>query len=166
MKTLFSFLSVLLLAAFASAGQPAVNSKASDISLTDQRGNEVTLHSFAGKPVVLLASDREGSKQNKAWIKALTGYPGSHFVLLGAADLRKVPFLLRWYYKRDFARDPATILLDWNGDLFETYGLVPDVANIILIDREGYVRYLHAGSAEPGTIDDLYREIDSVMHVK
>jgi len=144
----------------AQAGQSLVDAKAPEFSLQDQYGKTFSLKQLAGKPMVLIACDSEGKKQKEAWVKAVTEKSGQQLIVLGVADVRPVPFFLKGKYTRDFQKDPASILLDWDGTIFTSYGLVKDVANIIVIDKKGYVRYLYSGSAERIAVDQLYQELD------
>ncbi len=143
--------------------QPMIKAKAPDFSLLDQRDQQVSLHQLEGKVIVLVASDKEGTKQNPAWRKVITDRYGERVLMQGVADLRKVPFFLKGSFKRDFQKDQASIILDWNGEIFKTYGLAEHVSNIVLIDKKGSVQYLHSGSAEPGAVDGLFREIDRCL---
>ncbi len=146
-----------------SAVSQSVKTKAPDFSLPDQRDHLVTLSTFEGKVVILVASDKEGMKQNPAWRKGIVDRYGDRVVRQGVADVRKVPFFLKGSYKRDFQKDPESIILDWKGDIFKTYGFAENVSNIVLIDKNGFIRYRHSGDADPGAIDELFREIDRVL---
>ncbi len=152
-----------LLLPFSAESQTVVKSKAPDFSLPDQRDRLVSLRGFEGKVVVLVASDKEGMKQNPAWRKAIADRYGDRVVRQGVADVRKVPFFLKGSYKRNFQKDPESIVLDWQGDIFKVYGFAENVSNLVLIDKEGFVRYRHSGSAEPGAVDDLFRTIDRLL---
>jgi hypothetical protein len=55
----------------AAESQPLIKAKAPDFSLRDQRDQQVSLHQLEGKVIVLVASDKEGMKQNPAWRKAV-----------------------------------------------------------------------------------------------
>ena len=145
----------------AEAGQPA-GSRAPDFALLDQFDKQVSLHDLEGKVVVLIASDDTGSKQNPEWKKAIEQYRG-RVTVLGVADVRKVPFFLKSRFKRDFQKDPAVILLDWDGVIFTPYGLAKGVPNIVLIDKKGIVRHLYSGSAEPGAVEGLRAALDKSL---
>ena len=160
-----SMLILLLIVAtgIAQAGQSLIDAKAPDFSLLDQHGKAFSLKQLEGKPMLLIACDNEGKKQKGDWIKVVTEKYGQQLIVLGVADVRKVPFFLKGKYTRDFQKDPASILLDWDGTIFTSYGLVKDVANIIVIDKKGYVRYLYSGSAERTAVEQLFRELDQSL---
>ncbi len=163
MKKLILFMPIILICATAGAESTLINAKAPAFSLSDQHDNQVNLRQLEGKVVILIASDKDGTKQNPAWRKALTERYGKRILLQGVADLRKVPFFLKASFKRDFQKEPHSIILDWNGEIFKAYGLSENAANIVLIDKKGYVRFLHSGSAETGAVDALFREIDKCL---
>jgi hypothetical protein len=147
----------------AAESQTLIKAKAPDFSLPDQRDRQISLRQMEGMVIVLVASDKEGMKQNPLWRKAIVDRYGERVLVQGVADVRKVPFFLKGSYKRDFQQNPDSIILDWKGEIFKAYGLAENVSNIVLIDKKGYVQYLHSGSAEPGAVNDLFREIDQCL---
>ncbi len=160
MKKSILIIFVVLLSAAAGAESALINAKAPAFSLLDQNDHEINLRQLEGKVVVLIASDKDGSKQNPAWRKAITERYDGRVFLQGVADLRKVPFFLKAAFKRDFQKEPHSIILDWKGEIFKAYGLAESVSNIVVIDKKGTVRYFHSGSAEAGAVEELFREID------
>jgi predicted transcriptional regulator len=145
----------------AEAGQ-LTGSRAPDFTLHDQRDKQVNLHELEGQVVMLIASDAEGEKQNDEWKKAIGKYR-NRVLVFGAADVRKVPFFLKGKYKRRFQKDPASILLDWDGVIFKTYGLAENVSNIVVIDKKGIVRYFHSGKAEPAAVEELSAALEKSL---
>jgi hypothetical protein len=68
--------------------------------LQDQQGNEHVTAEYRGRVVIVIGSDRAGSKYNEAWGRALgdslRGSPGfAGLTFLGIADTRGVPALFR-----------------------------------------------------------------------
>ncbi len=163
MKKFILIVFYFLISVAAGAESPLINAKAPDFSLSDQHDQRVSLSNLEGKVIVLVASDKEGTKQNPAWRKALTERYGGRVFIQGVGDLRNVPFFLKGSFKRDLQKDPASILLDWKGEIFIAYGLAEHVSNIVLIDQKGYVQYLHSGCAEPGAVGDLFEKIDRCL---
>ncbi len=153
------FLLVLSLFTTAAA-QTALNAKAPDFELSDQNERVHTLHSHAGRTIVLLASDRDGASQTREWGVLLTRKYGDRIKLVRIADVRTVPFFMKKKVREDFKKDANPILLDWNGSVFGSYGMKNKVANVALIDGKGSLRFLHSGPPEPEAIDRLCREID------
>ena len=158
LQTVIAFVFVAVIA----EGVQLEGSRASDFNLLDQRDRQIRLRDLEGKVVLLIASDDTGSKQNSEWKKATEMYAG-RITVLGVADVRKVPFFLKKRFKLDFQKDPATILLDWEGMIFTSYGLAKDVANIVVIDKKGIVRYLYSGSAESSAVERLRGVLDKSL---
>jgi predicted transcriptional regulator len=152
----------LLLAAAVPAQVP-VNTAGPGFTLQDQFDRTVSLRQFAGRVVVLIASDKEGSGHNAAWIRAIKDKYAERVVIQGIADVSSVPFFLKAKIRSDFRKDGASILLDWKGGVFRAYGFAKAVSNIVVIDKSGAVRYLHAGSAEPAAIAEAFRALDLAL---
>jgi AhpC/TSA family len=162
MKKVRFLFGIFMIPAIAAAGQVLINAKAPDFSLADQTGLQYSLATFAGHPVVLLASDKAGEEQNHQWRELIVEKYGSRVRIVGAADVRTVPFFLKGKIKNDFKKDQNVILLDWDGILFTSYGLAKGVSNVILIDGSGNVRYLHRGSPSDEEAERLFNCIDAV----
>jgi cytochrome oxidase Cu insertion factor (SCO1/SenC/PrrC family) len=147
-------------ATVANGGQPLINTQAPAFSLRDQFDRRYSLQSFSGQPFIMIASDKKGSWQNKQWIEGIRGRFRDKLPIVGVADVRKVPFFMKSSIRNDFKKDREIILLDWDGSLFTSYDLMQNAANVILIDGQGYVRHLQAGSASPESLERLFKEID------
>jgi hypothetical protein len=154
---------LILFGNFAQAGQQLIGAKAPEFSLLDQFDKPVSTRQLEGSIVVLIASDREGSVQNPPWKDAILNKFKGKVVLLGVADLRSVPFFLKSRIKKDFQKHRDSVLLDWDGVVFTSYLLTKKVSNVILIDRNGHLRYLYAGPAETEARDWLFREIEALL---
>ncbi|HSA78361.1 MAG TPA: YtfJ family protein [Nitrospirota bacterium] len=144
-----------------AAERDLLNKKAPEFTLQDQYDRTVALHGLEGRIVVLLANDREGSARNSAWQKAIIEKYGDSITFLGLADVSSAPFFLKGKIKNDFKKNES-ILLDWKGEVFAAYGLAKKVSNIIVIDKQGYIRYVNAGAATPAAIASLFAAIDSL----
>ncbi len=163
MKKVWFFTVIFMISAIAAAGQTLINEKAPNFSLSDQNGLQHSLSTFAGHPVVLLASDKAGEEQNHQWGELIGRKYGGRVRIVGAADVRTVPFFLKGKIKNDFKKDKNTILLDWDGMFFTAYGLTKGVSNVVLIDDSGIVRYLHCGSPSREEAGRLFSCIDAVL---
>lgn len=156
-----AFLATTILFCFLSAAV-AAGMRLPDLSLRDQYDKPFNLRQWEGRALVLIASDKEGKIQNQDWQKAIRHRYGDRVVMLGVADVRSVPFFLKDRIKRDFQKDPDAVFLDWDGALFVALGLKPHVSNVILVDRQGFVRSVHSGPAS-GSTKGLFSAIDAVL---
>jgi predicted transcriptional regulator len=151
---------ILITATIGFAGHPLIDARAPEFSLRDQYDKEISLGQLLSRIVVIIASDKKGSDQNTAWKNAILGKYRDKLILLGAADVRSVPFFMKSRVRKNFQNEPGSVLLDWKGALFTSYDLKPNVANVILIDRNGCVRYVASGPADAEALDRLSKEID------
>jgi hypothetical protein len=167
MKHSSVFIVLLLLFAVAAAGgQSLLDARASDFALSDQYDRHYSLQSLSGRPFVLIASDKRGTEQNHEWGMLIRGKYGYAVRALGVADVRSVPFFLKGKIRNDFKKDPNSILLDWQGIIFKAYGLAKGLSNVVLIDNNGYVRYVYAGGPTREAGERLFREIEGALHGK
>jgi len=159
------FLLIAIMFILQVAGAIAENSmeeKAMEFTLQDQYDKTVILRQYEGSVVVLLASDKEGSPQNAAWIKAIRDKYASRVAIQGIADVSSVPFFLKGKIRNDFKKDGNSILLDWKGAVFRSYGFKKAVSNIVLIDGRGVIRHRSSGSASPEAVQELFKKIDAL----
>jgi peroxiredoxin len=163
MKKLLLALIVILLSAITAEGdQSLIGSKAPEFILLDQHSKSYNVRQDEGKIIILLVSDKKGSEQNKAWVERIEKKYKDKVPIVGIADIRGVPRAFDFLVKREFKDKPVSILLDWNGNVFTSYGLVQKVANIVLIDRKGFVRHIHSGEATADACESLFKEIDKL----
>jgi cytochrome oxidase Cu insertion factor (SCO1/SenC/PrrC family) len=163
------FFIVILLFVFSPAsvesGQSiALNTKAPDFSLKDQYGRTFNLRDLEGQIIVLIVSDKEGESQNHLWGKKIKDRYGNKIIIIGIADLRKVPFFMKGKIKEDFKKDENSILLDWNGEVFNAYGMTENVSNIILINKKGHIKHMYSGDATKDAVEHLFLKIDNLLN--
>ena len=126
---------------------PAQEEQLIDFDIQDQFKNDHRDEDFAGAVIVVLCSDKGGSKYNEAWGHALTDslrqksqLPNVKF--LPVADLRGVPFFLKGFVRGKFPKDSTRwVLTDWKGKFAKAYELEKDACNIVIFDRSGRFYY-------------------------
>ncbi len=149
----------LILIASTAGAHALINGQAPAFQLTDQFGNAQNLSALNGRLVVLLASDKKGEEQCRAWGLFLKGAYGDRLEIVRIADVGPVPSLFRGAIRNDLKRDPAAILLDWDGLVFKSYAFKQATANVALIDRNGLIRFLHSGPVEREACDRLRKAV-------
>lgn len=159
MRLLLIVMMFLLSVAGASA-ENAVGEKAVPFALQDQYEKPVSLRQYDGRIVVLLASDKEGSSQNAAWVKAIRDKYADRVAVQGIADVSSVPFFLKGKIRNEFKKGGDSILLDWEGGVFRSYAFARAVPNIVLINKRGVILYRTSGKASPEAVRELFRKID------
>jgi len=146
--------------AHAAAGEAAPPGSLIDFVLEDQFEHGYTPETFAGRGLLILASDRGGAKFNPGWgdalRQALTAAGLRQAVeIVGVSDLRAVPGFLRGFVRGKFPDEPERwVLMDWEGIFAEAYDLEPKACNILLFDGAGRLLFLgHGREVDPATVD-------------
>jgi len=135
-----------------SAAEPR---QALSFDLEDQFGD---LHSTAdveGRPVIVIGSDRAGRRESQIWAQTVGSLMETDAELQGRAeilriaDLRGVPAFLKGSVRKQLRRGLETpLLLDWDGQVVGIYDFQPEIANVVLLNRDGAV-VLRIESREP-----------------
>jgi len=163
MKRFLLIVTMFIVPLTAASAENAIGEKATAFTLQDQDDKTVSLKQYEGIAVILIASDKEGKVQNAAWTKAIRDKYADRVAIQGIADVSSVPFFLKGKIRSDFKKDAESILLDWNGEVFKTYGLTKGVSNVILIDKAGMIRHRASGNATPEAVQELSKKIDSSL---
>jgi len=162
MKRILTVIAGITVLFYLAAGIVCAEERAPAFTLQDQYDKMISLRQYEGHIVVLIASDKEGSAQNKAWAKAIREHYADRVIVQGIADVSSVPFFMKGVIRNDFKRDGESILLDWKGEVFKAFGFTKSVANIVLIDRDGVIRHRTSGSADPHAVEELFKKIDAL----
>ena len=137
-----------------AAANPAENTaQRLKFALKDQFDREYTQALCAGKTAIVIEADREGSRFSGQWSDAISralkpaANPAVQWV--GVARLPWMPGFLRGFIKSKFPQDPANwTLLDWGGQLADTYRLPAKRCNVLIFGPDGLL-LLHTGGREP-----------------
>ena len=120
-------------------------------ALKDQFDATHSAADLAGRIVVMVGSDREGSPYNRVWsrtlVDSLKGEAGfTDLRFLPVADTRGAPFFLKELIRRTFRKKvPTWVLRDWTGKLADAYRFEPEMSNIAVFDRAGALRHRSHG---------------------
>jgi len=148
-------------------GEPA-----GPLVLTDQYDHGWQLSDLRGSVVVLIDGDREGSKFNGAWGRAVRDRykdAGSEELKIAyVAHLTAAPSFMRGFVKGKFISKDSThpsgrTLLDWKGIVAQKFGFRDNVSNVYVIDREGVLRYAGSGQAASGELELLFGALDGLL---
>ena len=96
------------------------------------------------RPVLVVAGDRHGSAYGErsvwAFVHALERIDSARVEVVGVADLRGIPRLLRGFVRGKFARSThEPVLLDWDGIFATAYALPPELCTMLLVDTTGTI---------------------------
>ena len=162
MKRFLLIITMLILQTAGASAENAIGEKSTEFTLQDQYEKTVSLKHFEGRIVVLIASDNEGKAQNAGWTKAIRDKYADRVAIQGVADVSSVPFFLKGKIRSDFKKDGDSILLDWKGEVFRSYGLTKGAANVILIDKDAMIRHRTSGPASSEAAQELFRKIEAL----
>lgn len=110
--------------------------------IKDQFKNVYTENSWPDKILIILGSNKSGSKYNPIWVKAISDsiqkiLPKLAVKQVGVANLNSVPFFLKGFIRKKFPDDPENrILMDWNGLFSKTYNFIEGKSNILIFNLE------------------------------
>ena len=97
---------------------------------------------------VLTIADRKGSEQVDGWIAALKPRYAGRIDLRGLADVGGVPGFLQGKIRKRFQETRTyPVMMDWSGKVCARLGYQPDLANILILGRDGSVLGRFTGGA-------------------
>ena len=137
-----------------AAANPAENTAQQlKFALKDQFDREYTQAFCAGKTAIVIEADRGGSEFSGQWsqsiAQALKPATNPAVQWVGVATLPWMPGFLRGFIKSKFPQEPGNwTLLDWGGQLADTYRLPAKRCNVLIFGPDGLL-LLHTGGREP-----------------
>ena len=165
MKNLvIGILLILLCNTIAVAAELRPGEQAADFTLKDSLGKEYTLNSpeLKGRVLYFNYSDPGSKDMNKHVDDALKSDTGldrkKSYIGLGIANMKAslLPdFAIARVIKSKQQETGATILLDNNYIILNSWGLKNKVSNVIVLDKERFCRYIYKGKLPPAEIDRL-----------
>ena len=129
---------------------PAVGDTAPDFTLKDADDQTHSLKKLRGQVVFLIMGNRKIRKEDDKWAEAFHKDYETHEGITAyiVADMRSVPgFVPKGFIKRQLKKNkpPATLLLDWKGEVHKAYHTDKKKPNLYLIDPNGSIVF-HAKS--------------------
>ncbi len=148
----------------AIAAELRTGDRATDFSLKDSLGKEYTLNSseLKGRVLYFNYSDPGSKDMNKHVDDALKGDPGldrrKSYIGLGIANMKAslLPdFAIARVIKNKQQETGATILLDDNYIILNSWGLKNKVSNVVVLDKERICRYIYKGKLPTAEVERL-----------
>jgi hypothetical protein len=154
-----------MLGASSALALPAEGDAAPNARLEDADGRALELKAFKGKPILIVYEDKDSAAQNQPLKDALSklarGDRYKNAVALAAvADVSSYDYWPVKGFVKDSIREESrkqktTIYCDWSGAFRGTYRLRSGVSSIVLIGRDGYVRFAAEGVVSPARRQQL-----------
>jgi len=132
-------------------------------SLRDQHEKLFTPRQLEGCVAVLIASNINWLGQSRQWGKILKDKYQDNVNIIGVADIRGVPSVMKSMAAHFFKSDEISILLDWEGDIFDACSLTKDSVNIVVIDKTGLIYYVFAGEVSEKAIGSVVGKVDALI---
>lgn len=133
-----------------------------EFELQDQFDRTYRAADYAGRVLYVIASDKDGSRYNGSWSRAIfDALEGDRedeaLATFGVADLSGVPFFLKKMIKGKFPRDQDQwVLMDWKGLFRKAYRFEPGASNILVFATDGrLVHRAHGREVEPQVLDGV-----------
>lgn len=142
---------------FVSAEGLKVGIPAPDFKVISGNGEELTLDVLKGKVAVLFYETKNTVEQNRRLKNNLNIFYANQsspykkeILRIGVINCQGVLFKSAWEkgLRDNSLKEGITIYGDWDGKMFASYQVKQDISNIIIIDREGIVRYYASGQVE------------------
>lgn len=150
----------------------AVESRLIDFEIQDQFKKKHRDEEYRGQIVVVIGSDRHGTKYNAKWGKAIADSLGEQrageVAWLAVADTRGAPFFLKGMIRGKFPKEKARwALTDWDGEFATAYDWVEKSSNILVFDQQGnLVARDHGTSVEAQQVEAICAVLNELMSKK
>ena len=139
-------------------------SKAQNFTLEDQFGNKISVAFPSDKVVVLVFGDRKGSEQVEKWVRPLYEKFTDQIYIFGIAELSVVPWAVRPVVRGIIkSKSKTPVMLDWTGKIAKSYGTEKEKANLFVVNKNGSVVSVKRGAATSAVLNNLYKEINSIL---
>jgi hypothetical protein len=134
------------------------------IELRDQYDAPQRLAFPATNVVVLTIADKKGSEQIDGWVATLKARYAGRIELRGLAEVGGVPGLLRGKVRKKFQETRTyPVMLDWSGTNCAAFHYQKNVANVIVIGRDGAILGHFTGPASEQNMAQLREVLDPAL---
>ena len=134
------------------------------IELHDQYDAPQKLSFPSTNITVLTIADKKGSEQVDGWIAALKPRYAGRIKILGIADVGGAPAFVHDKIRKKFQETrPYPVMMDWSGKVCAQLSYKPDVANILVIGRNGAILGRFSGLANVPKLAEACSLLDRVL---
>jgi hypothetical protein len=158
---------IFTLITLAACAAPAKLTPAPPFTLTDNKGSQISLSDFKGQKAVLLIffNYQVGGGQDPVFQSYLAYYQGTNRLqVLQIINRGNLPNEMRQAMAGMAQQNPqglglATPLRDEDGSVSAAYGVSPDKLTIVLVDREGNIRFRQEVTSTADTNTELVNQV-------
>ena len=158
MKTFIALFLLTLLTGFVAAAAPQAmpTNAPTRIELRDQYDAPQTLAFPTTNIIVLTIADKRGAEEIAGWVSVLKLRYAGRIEIRGLADVGGVPGFLQGKIRKKFqASHTYPVMLDWSGNVCAQFGYEKNVANILILGRDGTILGRSTGPATEQAIQDF-----------
>ena len=106
--------------------------------------------------IVLTIADKRGAEEIAGWVSVLKLRYAGRIEIRGLADVGGVPGFLQGKIRKKFqASHTYPVMLDWSGNVCAQFGYEKNVANILILGRDGTILGRSTGPATEQAIQDF-----------
>lgn len=162
----------LLKPSFCLADGPEVNSAAPYFKVVSGSGDELTLDDIKGKVAVIFYETKDVIEKNRRLKNALNEFYESQpdsakkiLLRIPVINCAGAFFLFAGIWKDNLKEhskiEGMTIYGDWDGKMFSAYKFKDNESNLLIIDKNGIIKYYSAGKAE----DKNFKAITNLLAI-
>ena len=134
------------------------------IELRDQFDTPQTLAFPTTNVTVLTIADKKGSEQVDGWIAALKPNYAGRVELRGLADVGGAPGFVQDRIRKKFQETRKhPVMMDWSGKVCAQFGYKKDVANILVLGRDGVIHARFAGATNGAVLAKAHAALDQAL---
>lgn len=163
-----------LLNTHAAVANPTLMLDTVDATLSDSSGKDIQISAFRGKPTLLFYEDRTSRELNRKvkdelWKRGREAGMVEAANVIGIANLEAYDFWPARGFARSAVRDVekkvgVKVLIDWKGTLTTTpWNLPQKSSTIVLLDKEGAVRYSYSGAMSDKDMTELFEKLAALL---
>jgi hypothetical protein len=160
LRVLYSYVLIGMLSMSLFAG--GIGQKIPSFTMEDQNAKEIQSSSLKGKHVLLFLADRAGSKLTPNWTKVLEPKYRNKATFVAVANVSSVPFFLKSFIRGKFKENYSyTVLMDWDGILWDHFSCKTDVTTVVHIDPQGIAKFKISGTGSEKELSQLQSHLDA-----
>lgn len=161
---------IVMLITLASCAAPTKLQQAPSFTLTDIKGNQVSLANFKGQKAVLLLffNNNIGTGQDPLLQSYLALYQGmDNLETLCVMNRALLPDEMKQYMAGQAQQNQgglgfAVPLKDEDGSVSQAYGASPDKLTLVLVDRDGNIRFRQEVTSTADTNTELSQQVEKL----
>lgn len=159
-----AIISITLLCSTMMLWANGIGQKLPAFTMEDQNSKEIQSSMYKGKHVLLFLADRAGSKLTPNFTKVLEPKYRGKISFVAVANVSSVPFFLKGFIRGKFRENYSyTVLMDWDGDLWEHFSCKDDVTTVVHIDSNGIAKFKLSGTGTEKEIEQIQSYLDTVL---